>query len=104
MLEMICIRNNLSNKRIPQTESVEGNIEVEKVSELIWLDDDSFESEDFILVESRKKQRQNKNSIKISPGIEKKKNVQEELGMMKKRGRSPSTAFPSKSKKSKKKS
>lgn len=101
---MICIRNNLSNKRIPQTESVEGNIEEEKVSELIWLDDDSSESEDFILVESRKKRRRNKNSIKISPGIEKKKNVQEELGMMKKRGRRPSTAFPSKSKKSNKKS
>jgi hypothetical protein len=74
----------LSNKRIPQTESVEGNIEEEKVSKLIWLDDDSSESEDFILFESRKKRRQNKSSIKISPGIEKKKNVQEELGMMKK--------------------
>lgn len=61
-------RNDLYQKQleqnvIPQTESVEENPD----EGLIWLQDDSSKPEDFILVESRKRKRQNKNSVKISP-------------------------------------
>jgi len=64
-------RNDLYLKQlalnvIPQTESVEEHPAEDKNPELIWLDDESSESEDFILVESRKKKRQQKNCQDLS--------------------------------------
>jgi hypothetical protein len=75
-----------------------------KIPELIWLEDESSTTEDFILVESRGKKRQNKKSVKFSLESSKLKQDQVKLGMLSKKGRKPSDAFSSKNVKSKKKS
>lgn len=65
------------NKQPSQTESV-GNEPVENAPlELEWLHDESSETEDFILVESRKKRRESKKKVKISPEKKLKKQDQE---------------------------
>ena len=62
-------RNNLYQKQCdkvsaPQTETVEEDPRDNKNLDLIWIHYESSKSDDFILVESRKKKREN---IKISP-------------------------------------
>lgn len=70
--------------------------------QLEWLHEKSSDVEDFILVESRKKRRENKKSVKISPPKAMKSKDQEQPGMLKKRGR-PRKADILKSDKEKKK-
>jgi len=71
------------------------------VSEPIWLDEDSSDSIEFTLVESRKKKRQNKKSVMISLEKGSSDQDQEHLGKLKK-GRKPSNAFATKNTKFKK--
>lgn len=101
-------RNDLYEKQIeqkvgPQTESVEVTQGDSNIPELEWLQEESSEPEDFILVESRKKKRENKRSVKISPNKTGRNKDQEIFGMRGNRGRKPSTDLPSKCSKQKKK-
>lgn len=102
-------RNDLYQKQNeqklgPQTESVEVIPEGNNIPKLEWLHEESFESEDFILVESRKKRRKNKRFVKISPNKRGRNQDQEILGLRSNRGRKPNTTFPSKCSKQNKKS
>jgi hypothetical protein len=62
------------------------------VYELDWLHEESSEREDFILVESRKKRRENRKKIKISPLKQVVNQDQEVPGLIKKKGRKPCNA------------
>jgi tetraacyldisaccharide-1-P 4'-kinase len=102
-------RNDLYQKQSeqklgPQTESVEVIPEGNNIHELEWLHEESSESEDFILVESRKKRNENKRSVKISPNKRGRNQDQAILSLRSNRGRKPSNAFSSKCTKQKKKS
>jgi hypothetical protein len=53
------------NKKTSQTESVENDNNEHAPLELEWLQDDSSDLEDFILVESRKKRREKRKVLKF---------------------------------------
>jgi len=86
-------RNNLYQKQsdnvsAPQTETVEEVHESNNNLTLTWMHDESSEADDFILVESRKKRRERKNNLKLSPRYKGKRQDQEGLDLIKhKRGR-----------------
>lgn len=52
-----------------------------------WLQGEQFDADDFILVLSKKKARENKKKMKISPSLNKKKLTQESPGLLTGRGR-----------------
>lgn len=68
---------------IPQTESVEVSNPVNSILALEWMQEESSETDDFILVESRKK-REKRKSIVISPIGKGKAQDQENPGLAKK--------------------
>ena len=68
---------------------------------LEWIQEESSEADDFILVEFRKKKRENRKNVKISPSFKGKRLAQESRGLSKPRGRKP-MAKSSKNIKSKK--
>ena len=68
---------------------------------LEWIQEESSEADDFILVEFRKKKRENRKNVKISPSFKGKRLAQESPGLSKPRGRKP-MAKSSKNIKSKK--
>lgn len=61
---MICIRNSLNKKKDPKAELAEGTSGETKVCELEWIQEESSDPEDFILVESRKKEGKIKDLLK----------------------------------------
>jgi hypothetical protein len=87
-------RDDLYYKQInkasdPQTESVE-DMQANKASLVLeWIQEESSETDEFILVESRKKKKENRKNVKISPSFKGKKLVQENHGLPKSRGRKP---------------
>jgi hypothetical protein len=91
-------RNDLYHKQNEQkmksqTDAVEIEKKVEgQVFELDWLHEESSETEDFILVESRKKKRENRKKLKISPLKQGTNQDQEVPGLIKKKGRKPCNA------------
>lgn len=89
-------------KQTSQTESVESSPKQDELLQLEWLHEETSETEDFILVESRKKRRQNKKNIKISPLNKKKQQDQENPGLPRKRGRPPKSKPPINQKEKKK--
>lgn len=54
--------------------------------ELEWISDDSSETEEFSLVESRKKRRQKRSNVKLSSSADCYKQNQENPGLVKKKG------------------
>jgi hypothetical protein len=68
------------------------------------LQEESSEPEDFILVESRKKRRENRKSLKISLLKQGNRQDQEDPGLLKRKGRKPHLAPPPRNPKNKKKS
>jgi hypothetical protein len=52
---------------IPQTESVEVSNPVNSILALEWMQEESSETDDFILVESRKKKRERKEKVLSFP-------------------------------------
>jgi len=89
-------------KKSSQTESVENESNNVAPLELEWLQDENSEIEDFILVESRKKKRDKRKNLKISPLRRDQQQDQEVPTCKKKRGR-PGKATSSKETKNKKK-
>jgi hypothetical protein len=90
----------VENKLKSQTESVEISKNHVGLPELEWLETETYEPEDLILVESRKEKRENKKARIFSPLIRKKVD-QEDPGQPKKRGR-PCKANPTKNSKTRK--
>jgi hypothetical protein len=65
-------RDNLYQKQVvmnqkPQTESVEECQENNENLAIEWLNEESSKTEDFILVESRKKRRERTKSVIVTP-------------------------------------
>ena len=91
-------RNDLYHKQIEQKKkSQTDSVEIEKkdegqIHELDWLHEESSETENFILVESRKKRRKNRKKLKISPLKQVIDQDQEVPGLIKKKGRKPCNA------------
>jgi hypothetical protein len=74
-------RDNLYQKQVvmnqkPQTESVEECQENNENLAIEWLNEESSKTEDFILVESRKKRRERTKSVMFSPTEKGKKIIQ----------------------------
>lgn len=87
-------RDDLCHKQIAKNQNSQTMVVEKCQSEnepllLEWLQGESSDSEDFILVESRKKKRERKKSVKISPSSKGKTQDQEGLDLPKKRGRKP---------------
>lgn len=64
----------------PQTELVEAAHGNNENLAIDWLNDESSEADDFILVESREKKRENRKSLKISPNAKGKLKARKILG------------------------
>lgn len=100
-------RNDLYQKQTEkvidsQTETFEVCQAEKATLALEWMQEESSETNDFILVESRKKRRENRKNVKISLTFKGKKQDQENPGLFKARGRKPK-ANSSKTPKTKKK-
>jgi len=89
------------NNKTYQTETVEIVGNNSNLLKLEWLNEESSEPEDFLLVESRKRRRENKKIRRYSPLVRNKKLDQEDPGQPKKRR--PCKANPSQNSKSRKK-
>lgn len=89
------------SKAATQTESVE-SAQLNDSSSVEWLHEETSETDDFILVESRKKERENRKKLKVSPCSKGLWQDQENPGLPKIRGRKPK-APPSKNRKNKNK-
>jgi hypothetical protein len=81
-------------KQKSQTDTVETEQKEGTHTKLDWLQEESSEPEDFILVESRKKRRENRKSLKISPLKQGNRQDQEDPGLLKRKGRKPYFAPP----------
>jgi hypothetical protein len=100
-------RNDMYLKQCEQSEknrivANESEPSHDNLLQLEWLHDESYDVEDLILVESRKKKREKRKNVRFSPSIHVKGKDQENLGQPKKRGR-PCKADVLKSQKEKKK-
>lgn len=81
---------------IPQTESVEDVQSENEPLDLMCRHDESSESDDFIVAESRRRKRESKKGVKISPFSKGMRQDQKNPGLPKPRGRKPSKAATSK--------
>jgi hypothetical protein len=84
-------------KKFSQIESVENESNNVVSLELEWLQDENSEIEDFILVESRKKKRDKRKNLKISP-LRRDQQQDQEVPACKKKRERPCKATSSKKK------
>ncbi|XP_066354675.1 uncharacterized protein [Miscanthus floridulus] len=97
-------RNDLYQKQLDQKQKSQTDTVETEQKEGSTMQEESSEPEDFILVESRKKRRENRKNLKISPLKQGRRQDQEDPGLTKKRGRKPCIAPSSRNPRNKKKS
>ena len=83
-------RDDLYQKQIvknqkPQTDLVEGGLEEDVPLAIEWINDESSESEDFILVESRRKKREKRKSLMLANSQNNRRIIQETPDDLKKK-------------------
>jgi hypothetical protein len=95
--DLECARQDLFNKQNmtcqdPPTETVGGPDTVQSPLCIEWLQEENSDNEDFILVLSKKKKaREKKRNLKISPSLQKMKQIQEAPGLQSGKGRKNSS-------------
>lgn len=75
--DLECARHDLFVKQknvdqIPQTETVGGNEPIGSPLQIEWLQEEQSDTDDFILVLSKKKAREKRKNLNISPSLNKK--------------------------------